>query len=216
MKNQEIVIFNGTEYRLMGSKKYYLSQSRSNEGRRKAKGLHVAIWEFYNKRTVPHGYHVHHKDEDVFNNDISNLELIKKRKHLSEHSKKWHLENKEKSNQMLDNIRDKAKEWHKSEEGRKWHSIHGKEAWESRSVYKNICSFCGKEFETKIYTTKYCSQNCRTKASFERTKVEYKGNCVVCGVEFTATQLTKSKPKRKTCSTKCRNNLVHINRRINQ
>lgn len=49
----EEVIFNGVTYKLMGAKRYYLSQSKTNDGRKGAKGLHVAIWESYNHKNVP-------------------------------------------------------------------------------------------------------------------------------------------------------------------
>lgn len=58
----EEVVFNGVAYKLMGAKRYYLSQSRTDAGRKGAKGLHVAIWEFYNHKKVPSGYCIHHKD----------------------------------------------------------------------------------------------------------------------------------------------------------
>lgn len=208
MEKQDIIIFNGIEYKLMGAGKYYLSQSRSNEGRKKAKGLHVAIWEYYNKKTVPEGYHVHHKDENTFNNDISNLELIKKGKHLGEHSKKWHEDNKEKSNKMMDEAREKASEWHGSEEGRKWHSEQSKKVWANKKMYLKICEFCKKEYKTPFSDTKYCSQKCCTSASIERNKYDYKGICIVCGKEFTATRLSKTRPKRKTCSRLCQNRSI--------
>ena len=86
MEIQKIITFNGIEYRLMGQGKYYLSQSKSNEGRKYAKGLHVAIWEYYNGKEVPKGYCIHHKDGNTLNNDISNLECIEIREHLSRHA----------------------------------------------------------------------------------------------------------------------------------
>lgn len=121
-KPQE-VIFNGVTYKLMGAKRYYLSQSKTNAGRKGAKGLHVAIWEFYNHRKVPAGHCIHHKDGNPFNNDIGNLECIPSYTHLSEHGKSnW--ENEEyrmRGKKQLDEAREKATAWHKSPEGLKWH-----------------------------------------------------------------------------------------------
>ena len=77
----ETVIFNGKEYKLMGTGKYYLSQARSNKERKNAKGLHVAIWEFYSGKTVPKGYIVHHKDGNPHNNNFENLECISRDEH---------------------------------------------------------------------------------------------------------------------------------------
>ena len=77
----KIIEFNGVAYRLMGTGRYYLSQSNSNQGRKHPRGLHVAIWEFYNKKRVPKDYEIHHKDGNTFNNDISNLECISRIEH---------------------------------------------------------------------------------------------------------------------------------------
>jgi hypothetical protein len=214
MEPPKSIVFNGIEYKLMGAGKYYLSQSRSNEGRRNAKGLHVAIWEHHNGKPVPKGYHVHHEDEDTFNNDISNLELVKKGAHLGVHSKKWHADNKEKSKEMMSNIRERAAEWHKSDAGKKWHSEQSKNSWATtRKIHKGVCGFCGVEFESKFSDVKYCSQKCRTKANIEKVKYDYDGICTICGNEFTATRLSKTRPKRETCSRTCQNRLVHRNRK---
>lgn len=216
MEPQKSVFFNGVEYRLMGARKYYLSQERSNKKRKNAKGLHAAIWEHYNGMPVPKGHHVHHKDENTFNNDISNLELIKKGEHLSEHSRRWHAENRDKSKEMIDKARIEASKWHGSEEGRKWHSEHGKKTWENKHMYYRTCEFCKKDFKSPFPQTKYCSQDCRTKASRERTKLSYAGVCVMCGSKFTAIKLSRTKLKRKTCSRTCQNRLVHRNRKDRQ
>ena len=69
----ETVVLNGILYRLMGTKRYYLSQSSSNTGRKGAKGLHVASYECHTDKTVPKGHVVHHKDGNPFNNSIENL-----------------------------------------------------------------------------------------------------------------------------------------------
>lgn len=119
----EEVVFNRVTYKLMGAKRYYLSQSKTDAGRKGAKGLHVAIWEFYNHKKVPSGYCIHHKDGNPFNNDIRNLKCISSHIHFSEHGKNnW--ENKEyckRGEKQLDEAREKAAAWHKSPEGLKWH-----------------------------------------------------------------------------------------------
>jgi hypothetical protein len=70
MEIQEVIEFNGIKYRLMGGKRrYYLSQSNTNAGRKRPKGLHVAVYEFYSGEKVQKGFHVHHKDGNCYNND---------------------------------------------------------------------------------------------------------------------------------------------------
>lgn len=119
----EEVVFNGVAYKLMEAKRYYLSQSRTDAGRKGAKGLHVAIWEFYNRKKVPSGYCIHHKDGNPFNNDIHNLECVSSHIHFSEHGKNnWeNNEYRKRGEKQLDEAREKATAWHKSPAGMKWH-----------------------------------------------------------------------------------------------
>ena len=70
MDIKETIIFNGVEYRLLSGGRYYLSQSTTNDGRRHAKSLHVAIWEYYNKKPCPKGYEIHHIDGNCSNTII--------------------------------------------------------------------------------------------------------------------------------------------------
>ena len=148
MEVQKLIVFNGVKYRLMGAKRYYLSQSTTNKGRKGAKGLHVAIWEFYSGKTVPKGYVVHHKDGNHFNNDFSNLECISRNEHIKKHIE--HLSEcgrtPEKIKQLSE-IRELSKKWHASEEGKKWHSENAKKAM-AKKRHKQICTECGQEYET--------------------------------------------------------------------
>ncbi len=203
MEIQNEIVFNGTTYRIMGSGKYYLSQSTSNEGRRHAKGLHVAIWEFYNGRKVPKGYCIHHIDGDTFNNDISNLACEPISQHLSYHSKK-NLQNPEYKKKMLENLKQinpLAAEWHHSPEGIAWHKEHAKtleKAWNFRE--NRICEVCGKEYVAKTSRSKYCSNSCMQKA--QRARFNKQKTCAYCGNPFIATN------RRKTCSYECQRALA--------
>jgi hypothetical protein len=52
------------------------------------KNEHDLVWETHNKRRLPKGHVIHHKDGDKLNNAIDNLELMT----FSEHSKlHWKL-----------------------------------------------------------------------------------------------------------------------------
>mgnify|MGYP001326087646 CR=1 FL=1 len=85
------------------------------------------------------------------------------------------------------------------------------------------CDFCGKTYtsggsrpwgssqdEDKRYRPKYCSNACAKKRQHQAKLDKYikeplvKDNCVVCGTEFT-TNKPNSKRRKKTCSTKCAN-----------
>ena len=123
-ENIKEVVFNGVKYRLMGKKRYYLASYSANKDRIGAKGLHTAIWEYFNNREVPKGYCIHHIDGNPFNNDISNLQCME----IGEH-RKLHAEKNNKNedyvrqrNETLKRASNLAREWHKSDIGRKWHS----------------------------------------------------------------------------------------------
>lgn len=76
-----------------GTQKYKVKQKNG-----KRKGVHVLVWEKYYNKNVPDGYVIHHKDENKFNNDIKNLELMKhgehSRMHFEKHRKKHGVWNK--------------------------------------------------------------------------------------------------------------------------
>ncbi len=185
---------------------YYLA-SKKVDGKRPR--LHVYTWEKYNGR-VPKGFHVHHKDHDKSNNDISNLELIPSSKHSKHHAIDY-VENH--INDMIEklnnNARPKATEWHKSEEGRKWH----KENYEKiknklhvKEVY--VCEFCGKEFQTLKGNNRFCSNNCKS-AWRRKSGIDNEDRiCIICNKNF----ITNKYSKAKTCSNECRGKLKWLNK----
>lgn len=174
----EFVEFNGVRYRRMGgARKYYLSQSTTNAGRKNPKGLHVAIWEFYSGKQVPPGHEVNHKDRDTFNFDYENLECLPKGVHRALPKV---VQDKAAQLVHLENIRGSAAAWHGSRTGRKWHRTHA-----SNSIHKpgapkpyskvvpqkRICEWCGSDFNTKHAGAKCCGEPCKTaKNSFLRGK----------------------------------------------
>ena len=157
--------------------------------------LHVYIWQKYNG-PVPKGYHVHHKDENKENNDISNLELLKAYTHLSLHaSEKDRVDfSKENMNKV---VRPAAIAWHKSEAAKEMHKKHyeqdTKAIW-MKPVVK-ICEICGKEYTTnaaKANVSRFCSNNC--KATFRRKtgadKIPF--TCPLCGKEYMKYKYSKA------------------------
>ena len=162
----EVQVISNTVQRFNGQSYYYCGQYFQRKGRR----LHRAVWEYHNGE-IPKGYHIHHKDEDRHNNDISNLEMITGYEHLSSHMSKE--ERKEVSRQTVKKAIACAPEWHRSAEGRKWHADHGRTSWENRGYNTYTCSFCGKEFQTRhIYpegSNHFCHNNC--KAAYRRNRI---------------------------------------------
>lgn len=196
------VVFDGDTY-VQQPNGYYSKHTTRNAERRHAKQLHRAVWESYNG-PVPDGFHIHHIDGDKDNNDISNLECISAKEHLSMHSKKLMQdpERKEKNRQQLAEAQELAKKWHASEEGKEWHRKHTAESlaktWEK---VERICTVCGK---TYMATRKshYCSQICERHAREARRGHIVKSpirNCEWCGTEYKATNGIQI-----YCSSKCR------------
>ena len=196
----KIVVFNGVEYWLTGSGRYYLSKSNTNEGRRHAKGLHVAVWEFYSGETVPPGYEVHHKDGNPLNNDFSNLECLPMREHRALSVPK----DPESQREHLERIRPLAAEWHSSEEGREWHRQHRAESLGKIEAQPCVCEFCGKEFSAVNYKiARFCSHNCSVRWEYHNKQRIERRVCTVCGIEFDA-KITPRRTGAETCSRKCR------------
>lgn len=196
----KVVEFNGKIYELVG--KYYFEKNSTNAGRRNAKQLHIAVWEFYNKQEVPKGCHIHHKDFNHLNNDISNLECLPIKEHLSLHAKTWWSkeENRKKGEKHLYKIREKANEWHKSKEGLAWHREHAKyfKNWQPKTLN---CEYCGKEFVQQMSQQRFCSYLCadRKRRGFQGIGKEV-AKCEFCGKEFVKTTHNK-----RFCSEKCAN-----------
>jgi len=168
---KESVYFNGYKYnRYPESKK--LAHRRYFT---KAGGglLHRHVWEFHNGE-IPKEHHIHHKDGNFLNNDISNLECLASKVHYAEH-KEDRSRNAKRPEQLahLDKARAKASEWHGSPEGIAWHKQNGKKSWASRTKVKHTCKECGNEFESlktnKVY---FCSRVCSAK-NWRKTHPNY-------------------------------------------
>ena len=113
--------------------------------------LHRRIWEDAHG-TIPKGCHIHHKDGNPDNNDISNLECLTVRAHVHKHpyTEKRLAEHKV----LLDEIRGKTKEWHASPEGHEWHSKHAKAIGFGRpDLPERKCENCGNCSSQRQITT---------------------------------------------------------------
>ena len=158
--------FNSKTYYKYDGEKYFTKGTKK---------LHRVVWELFIGE-IPKGYHIHHKDGNPDNNNISNLELIEAGKHLAMEGKRRHKENPEWSKSFHAKGVEAAKEWHKSDEGRQWHSEHGKRTWDKREYITLICEQCGKEYKTRHGgVSKYCHNNCKAKALRARRKREQTG-----------------------------------------
>lgn len=162
----EVQVISNTVQKFNGESYYYCGSYFQRKGKR----LHRMVWEYHNG-TIPKGYHIHHKDEDKSNNDISNLEMVWGGEHMSHHMN--NEERKAQSREYVKNAIAKAPAWHHSKEGKQWHSEHSKKAYQDREYRTYVCSFCGKEYQTKhIYSegaNHFCHNNC--KAAYRRRRV---------------------------------------------
>lgn len=175
--------------------------------------LHVYIWQKHNG-PVPKGYHVHHKDENKDNNDISNLELLKAYDHLQLHALKEERINFSKEN-INTTARPKAIEWHKSEAAKETHKKiyeeHTRAVW--MAPVTKTCEICGKEYtvnHASANKSRFCSNNC--KATFRRRSgvdnIEY--TCPQCGKTYMKYKYSKA----KLCSDCQLKNLVESRHQV--
>ena len=163
----------------------------------RGKRLHRAVWEHYNG-AIPAGYHVHHKDGNRANNEISNLELLPAGKHLSLHSSTEAA--KANARRTIELARPAAAAWHRSEAGRELgrrnaHYLHDHEA------RRLICEHCGREYETRSLSAdaRFCSNACKSAARRKAGLDNETRVCPVCGKTFEVNRYDKT----ECCSRKC-------------
>lgn len=166
----EVQIISKTVQKFNGESFYLCGEYFQHKGKR----LHRTVWEYHNG-IIPDDGHIHHRDGNKANNDITNLELLTGSEHLSKHMKTE--EAVQRSRESIKKAIAAAPAWHRSEEGKKWHSENGKVQWQNRSLNTYCCSFCGKEYKTKykysLTSNHFCSNNC--KASFRRWRLRNEG-----------------------------------------
>lgn len=163
---------------------------------------HRWVWECTHG-PIPKGYHVHHKDHNPSNNDISNLELICKHRHASIHaSSKENIERLKKASKIgLEN----AKAWHRSPEGREWHrkQIYMHTPWfkDNRPLIPFRCSRCKAEFTSKSDQDgpRFCSPKCKTLYRYHSKVDHVERTCVKCGKPF----IVNKNLKTERCSVGC-------------
>lgn len=192
----EVQVISNTVQRFNGESFYLCGSYFQHKGKR----LHRAVWEYHNG-SIPKGYHVHHKDGNRCNNDISNLDLLDSTTHLKGHMAQE--ERKEAARQCVKKAIEAAPEWHRSAEGREWHSSQSKETWAQKKAIKYVCTHCSKEFYSKCSygnsERKFCSNNCRAAHRRARGVDNENRICPVCGKTFVVNKYSKN----ITCSAEC-------------
>ena len=166
-----VVTFQGRKYKLSGG--YYKALAWG----RGPSALHRAKWEHY-RGPIPEGFDVHHKDGDGTNNKLSNLEVISRGKHRSQHMLERHAQGLMRPPGREALV--KAAQWHASPEGLAWHSKNGRRAWDKRVWHKLECQECGRLFRSPYpNTAKFCHLNCKMAAFRRRHGYSERGRYVV-------------------------------------
>ena len=197
-EDRKTAYFDGYKFRRDSKTGYYLANKPTYQGKRER--LHCYVWRYFNG-PVPEGFHIHHKDENKYHNDIDNLACVPVSEHTSYHSKK-HLDgHREEAVRWMDKIRPLASQWHKSQEGREWHSKHSTEEFKTMQKREYVCQFCGKKFMSLPIGPehKFCSNNCKSGARRKSGVDNETRTCVICGKEFS----TNKYSKQKCCSREC-------------
>jgi hypothetical protein len=205
MEDVECVMYEGKKFRIQSSGRYYQSYDRHAKHRL----LHRRVWSDHNG-DIPEGHHIHHKDGNWRNNDISNLEAVLGIEHQRQHmlERLSDPEYREQNRKNLDKAILKAAEWHKSEAGLAWHKQHGERSWENRLPEKCICKVCSKEFEG-FFNAEFCSKSCRQKGCYAKQKTQPQ-TCVWCNKDFLANKYRKI----ECCSCLCANRKRAANKSI--
>lgn len=145
-------------------KNYFISSATELTGY-KTKRLHRYIWEKYYGE-IPKGFHIHHKDYNTTNNDISNLQLVSPKEHNIEHYYKMLPKWKEQGKKIIE----LASRWSKTPEGKKFRKEQGikNAVYFPRYEITRNCDQCGKEYIAKTTFGKFCHNNCKAKALRKR------------------------------------------------
>ena len=153
--------------------------------------LHREVWIAANG-PIPEKHHIHHKDGDRTNNELSNLELLSaavhckltaKGKHTAEHRAK-----------MLEG----AARWRGTPEGKEYVRLFGKQPKRAPEKHEVICKGCGDitwARPAQAFCSTACYQRWRRREGLDDTAHP----CAVCGKQFSANKSDAI----ETCSRRC-------------
>lgn len=181
-------LYCGYKFRKDGKTGYYLCSCKTDAGKRER--LHNFVYrKEHNLDAIPAGYHVHHKDGNKDNNDVSNLELLTAHDHEIYHgSILTDAQRQKRRENIIANATPKARQWHGTDEGKSWHIQHGKEVYAKRQIQVYQCDNCGTEFITKnVYnnkSNKFCCKACKAAYRRKMGVDDIDRECAVCGCVF--------------------------------
>lgn len=195
--------FDGTLYRQWPSSRYFT---------RGGSYLHLDVWVTVFGERHPE-CHIHHRDGNVHNNALSNLECMPKGEHLKLSWQERAAKLPDDHEWFTSEARDRAAEWHASEEGRLWHRRHAKttRGWTKWQREERPCPFCSKLFMCLVRGNAssqiYCSEACKVAAYRKRKKdaenlKRQEQICPVCNGPVQPVTANKPSP-RIYCSDVC-------------
>lgn len=155
---------------------------------RSKKYLHRAIWESVHG-PVPVGHHIHHLDENTFNNDITNLACISASEHARLHTgspeRRAFASQNGKRVLASPDVRARIAKWRASPAGKKWHKQHSKDVWRG-AIYREFeCEVCGKVFKSRDPKgARRCGPNCTAEARRRSGLDDVTARCPECGATF--------------------------------
>jgi hypothetical protein len=143
-----------------GNRSYFRRVKQKNK-KRKTWLLHREVWKKY-KGEIPAGMIVHHIDGDFANNDISNLSLMTRSDHVSNHNlKRWSDPIAvEKQRQKLKKL---STDFLKTEKGMDHLKRIAKLSMKNFIPEEMLCWNCGKKFmsRTNRHDDLFCSAECQ-------------------------------------------------------
>lgn len=197
----ETVVFNGTKFRRypdakQRSDRVYFTPGIADKQRGIGR-LHEEVWKAAHG-PIPLGMHIHHKDEDPLNNELSNLEALLGAAHTSLHNLGKCSERKREN---LDAIRPLTKAWHGSPEGLEWHRQHAYNTIRVIEHAEHVCDHCGSTYAAVPKSpNRFCSNACKSAWRRAAGLDNETRSCAVCSGEFIVNRYAK----KTTCSVECR------------
>lgn len=203
MEQSNKIIVDGMSFVRSGRDYYYNSHKRIY--------LHRYLWEKENGK-IPEGYQIHHKDHNILNNSLDNLELVKSGEHQKMHGAELTDEQREwRRNNLIENAVPVASEWHKSVEGKEWHKKLYEKIKHKLLLKKEFkCEVCSEKFlAVDNGQIRFCSNKCKSKWRRDSGIDNEQRNCIWCDSEYIVNKYSKS----TYCSRSCKMKHMHFKRK---
>lgn len=188
---KQSIIYDNRKFTLGTAKRYFFATVKG-----KAVSLHRYKYQ-KEKGEIPHGWHVHHKDGNHFNNDTDNLQAIDPKEHSQ-----LHPPNEETLRKWQAAGIAAAPVWHASKEGEEWHRQHYEKVKDHlHAKYSRMCKHCGKIHDTgKKEGNCFCSNKCKSAWRRKHKPDKKMVTCPTCKIQF---ETLKYLPN-TYCSKKCK------------